>query len=248
MDAFDSIASLWWTAKPKQLMGSDWASRELLPKLGLTLVLYFGTGWLGLLVPFTSGNVSPVWPASGVAIAAVILWGYEVLPAIFIGAFLVNFLHSIPLLASIGIAIGDSSSAFLGAYILRRRKVLLAFPRLRDVSGFISGALIGPLPAATVGTASIFLSHITAWSVFPTAWRVWWLGDAAGVLITTPLFFLYGEFLDSIKARRRLEFLLLIVATISVSLAIFWRTGLGHRDDVLTFVVFPFVLWAATRF
>ena len=51
-------------------------------RLALVFVLYLAAGKLGLSVPFTSGNVSPVWPASGVALASVLLWGYEVWPAI----------------------------------------------------------------------------------------------------------------------------------------------------------------------
>src|SRR6266851_5710642 len=64
-------------------------------KLRLRLLLAFGfylaAGTLGLSVPYTSGNISPLWPASGVALGSVLLWGFEVWPAIALAAFLVNF-------------------------------------------------------------------------------------------------------------------------------------------------------------
>ena len=64
----------------------------------LVFALYFGAGKLGLAVPFTSSNVSPIWPAAGIAVAAVLIWGIQVAPAIAFAAFLVNFLNPDPYL------------------------------------------------------------------------------------------------------------------------------------------------------
>src|SRR5262249_18859097 len=61
--------------------------------VGKSLVLffsYFVAGKIGLAAPFTSWNVSPVWPPAGVALAAVLIWGKRFWPAIFLGAFVVN--------------------------------------------------------------------------------------------------------------------------------------------------------------
>src|SRR5262244_4090331 len=88
-------------------------------RLVLVFALYVAGGKLGLSVPFTSGNVSPVWPASGVALASVLLWGYEVWPALALSAFSVNFLSPIPTVACIGIALGNTSSALVGGYLVR---------------------------------------------------------------------------------------------------------------------------------
>src|SRR5436305_1214851 len=66
--------------------------RELL----FVFVAYFVAGKCGLAVPFTSGNVSPVWPAAGVALIAVLIVGYRAWPGIALGAFFVNFFSPIP--------------------------------------------------------------------------------------------------------------------------------------------------------
>jgi integral membrane sensor domain MASE1 len=89
-------------------------------KVAVVFALYLAAGKLGLSVPFTSGKVSPVWPASGVAVASVLLWGYEVWPGLALAAFFVNFLSPIPASSCIGIALGNTSSALLGGYLLRR--------------------------------------------------------------------------------------------------------------------------------
>jgi len=74
-----------------------------LQKLVFVLAAYFVAGRIGLSVPFTSGNVSPVWPPSGIALAAILIWGDRVWPGIALAAFLVNFLSPIPHPAALGL-------------------------------------------------------------------------------------------------------------------------------------------------
>lgn len=197
-------------------------------RLTLVFVLYFVAGKLGLSVPFTSGNVSPVWPASGVALAAVLLWGYEVWPAIALAAFFVNFLTPIPTSSCVGLALGNTSSALVGAYLVRRFiHDKPSFERLRDVAGLMAfGAAVAPMVAASVGVTILLLTHVHAWSGFGTAWRVWWLGDAMGVLIIAPLFFTTSRGLTSFKKSGSIEPLVLYVrASSNMSCNFRWSGG-----------------------
>ncbi len=226
--------------------------QQYLLKVAVVFALYLAAGKLGLSAPFTSGNVSPVWPASGVALASVLLWGYEVWPGLALAAFFVNFLSPIPALSCIGIAIGNTSSALLGGYLLRRFiNDRPSFERLRDVLGLIAfGAAIAPMVAASVGATTLLLTHVRAWSGFSSAWQVWWLGDAMGVLIITPLFFATRrEITTSLKKSSMIELFALLLGLVATCLAIFGgRLGLGIKDDALAFLAFPFVIWAAIRF
>jgi PAS domain S-box-containing protein len=221
-------------------------------KVAVVFALYLAAGKIGLSVPFTSGNVSPVWPASGVALASVLLWGYDVWPGLALAAFFVNFLSPIPVLSCIGIALGNTSSALLGGYLLRRFiNDRPSFERLRDVLGLIAfGAAIAPMIAASVGVTTLLLTHVRAWSGFSSAWQVWWLGDAMGVLIITPLFFATRrELTIPFKKSSMLEPFALLFGLVATCLAIFGgRLGLGMKDDALAFLAFPFVIWAAIRF
>ncbi len=226
--------------------------RQHFLKVAAVFALYLAAGKLGLSVPFTSGNVSPVWPASGVALASVLLWGYEVWPGLALAAFLVNFLSPIPAISCIGIALGNTSSALLGGYLLRRLiSDKPSFERLRDVLGLIAfGAAIGPLLAASVGATTLLLTHVRAWSGFSSAWQVWWFGDAMGVLIVTPLFLsTRRDLTTSLKKSSMIEPFALLFGLVATCLAIFGgRLGLGIKDDALAFLAFPFVIWAAIRF
>ncbi len=225
--------------------------RQYFLRLVTVFVLYLSAGKLGLSVPFTSGNVSPVWPASGVALASVLLWGYEIWPGVALAAFFVNFLSQIPAISSIGIALGNTSSALLGGYLVRRFiSDKPSFERLRDVLGLIAfGAAIAPIVAASVGATTLLLTHIRAWSGFTSTWRIWWLGDAMGVLIVTPLFFTGRALTRSFNRVRMIESFVLLLSLLATCFAIFGgRLGPGMKDDVLAFLAFPFVIWAAIRF
>ena len=221
-------------------------------RLVLVFIAYLTAGKLGLSVPFTSGNVSPVWPASGVALALVLLWGYKVWPGLALAAFFVNFLSPLPSLSCVGIALGNTSSALLGGYLLRRFiNDRPFFERLRDVLALMAfGAVVGPMLAASVGATTLLLTHVRAWSGFSSAWQVWWLGDAMGVLIVTPLFFpIPRELTTSFKKSTMIEAFALLLGLVVTCLAIFGgRLGLGMKDDALAFLAFPFVIWAAIRF
>ena len=216
-------------------------------QLAIVFVLYFGAGKVGLAIPFTSSNVSPIWPAAGVAVAAVLIWGIQVAPAIAFAAFLVNFLTPIPTSASVAIGLGNASSAVVAGYLLRRSDFQTSLPRLRDVLKLVTvAAVLTTTLAAFVGVTALTLAHTKAWSGYGSAWRIWWLGDAMGVLVVAPLLLTGRDLISVYRGWRLLEACFLLIATLVTSAAIFG--GAAVRDDVLALVVFPFVIWAALRF
>jgi len=234
----------WW--RPKDQSRSDY--RYVL-QLAFVFALYFGAGKLGLAVPFTSSNVSPIWPAAGVAVAAVLIWGIQIAPAIAFAAFLVNFLTPVPTFASIAIGLGNASSAVIAGYLLKHfADFETSLPRLKDVLRLVVvAAVLATAVAASVGVTALTLVDAKAWTGYGSAWRIWWLGDAMGVLVVAPLLLTGRDLLRVRRGWRVLEACLLSIAILVTSAAIFspWTTV---RDDVLAFVVFPFIIWAALRF
>src|SRR5256885_12996216 len=88
------------------------------PLIIVLTVIYFFAAKLSLSLASVHTNVSPVWPPTGIAIAVVLLLGYRVWPAIFLGAFLANFLTPIPVMAAGSIAIGNTLEAVCAAAAL----------------------------------------------------------------------------------------------------------------------------------
>src|SRR5712675_3338469 len=91
-----------------------------LPLIGILTVLYFIAGKLGLMLASLHASASPVWPAAGIALAALLVLGYRIWPAIFVGAFLVNVTTAGSVITSIGIAAGNTFEGMAGAYLVNR--------------------------------------------------------------------------------------------------------------------------------
>src|SRR5438309_10931563 len=150
----------------------------------LTLVLlagiYFAAAKFGLSLASVHTNVSPVWPPTGIAIAAVLLLGYRIWPGILLGAFLANFLTPVPVATAVAIAIGNALEALSAGVLLRSVGFHNSFDRAKDVLKFVIAALLCTMLSATIGNLSLCLSHAAAWSNFSALWLTWWLGDLTG--------------------------------------------------------------------
>ena len=129
-----------------------------------------------------------IWPPTGIALAALLLFGYRAWPAIFAGAFLVNVTTSGSILVSIAIAAGNTAEGLVGAYLVGRfARGPACFERVADVfkfAGLAAGA--ATMVSATVGVLALVLASQAGWGAFASIWLTWWLGDATGALIFAP--------------------------------------------------------------
>ncbi len=229
---------------------SSWWLRYLVLLPALT-ALYLAGAKVGLHIGFVP-QVSAVWPPTGIALAALLLFGYNVWPAITLGAFLANITAEEPVLTASGIAAGNTFEALLAAWILKR---FLEFrpqlDRVRDVLGLaLVGALFSTAEAATVGVASLCLGHVHDWTSFGMLWGVWWLGDATGDLIVAPLLLTWIAARGCVCPRRRAaEAAALLLGLWTWCMILFggWFDGIVSQYR-LGYSVFPFVIWAALRF
>src|SRR4051812_1276598 len=91
-----------------------------LPAIGVLTLVYFVAGHLSLKLASLHASASPVWPPAGIALAALLLFGYRLWPAILLGAFLVNATHAGNIATSICIATGNTLEALCGAWLVNR--------------------------------------------------------------------------------------------------------------------------------
>ncbi len=217
--------------------------------LGLLLLtgLYFAAGKLGLMLAFLHVSASPVWPPAGIALAALLLRGYGVWPAVFLGAFLVNLTTAGSVLTSIGIATGNTLEGVLGAFLVTRfANGRRAFDRPQDVFKFVGlAALLSTTVSATLGVTSLSLGGYARWEDYQAIWLTWWLGDAVGDLVVAPLIVVWATRRRVRWTRRRVcEVVLLFECVILLGHAVF--NGLYAYP--LTFLCIPPLVWAAFRF
>src|SRR2546422_9620060 len=227
----------------------------ILKDVGLFIALaavYFLAGKLGLRLAFVHVSATTVWPPTGIALAAFLLLGVRVWPAIFAGAFFVNLTTAGSLAPSIGIGAGNTLRGVVAAYLVNR---FANGPRALQHSGDIVrfallAAVVSTTVAATFGVTSLSLGGFARWQDYGDIWLTWWLGDAAGDLVVAPVLLLLAtgppwppRRAQSVEARP------LIACLVFVGELVFG--GLfpaEYKNYPLEFVCIPFVLWAAFRF
>jgi signal transduction histidine kinase/CheY-like chemotaxis protein len=227
---------------------SKWGRYQHAPMLGAVAIVYFLAGKLGLHFAFLHASASAVWPPTGIALAAVLLFGRRIWPAIFVGAFLVNVTTSGSVVSSLGIAVGNTLEATVGASLVTRYAGgVRAFERLQDFLRFVLlGGLVGTAVSATVGVISLITSGEAAWKAFGAIWLTWWLGDMAGALIVTPVLVLWARVSFAGLRAQPFEAVLLLIAIIGTGALVFTHAELGRYP--LTFLCIPPMIWAAFRF
>jgi integral membrane sensor domain MASE1 len=99
---------------------AGYSTRGYLLRLAIVSGLYFGAAKAGLALAFANQSVTSIWPPTGLALAALFIWGYRMWPAVALGAFLANITTAGPLPSVLGIATGNTLEALVGVYLLRQ--------------------------------------------------------------------------------------------------------------------------------
>jgi len=215
--------------------------------------LYVLAGKLGLSLASVHASVSPVWPPTGIALAAFLTLGYRVWPAVFAGAFVVNISTAGSAATSAAIALGNTLEGLLGAYLVSRyANGARAFDHAQDVFKFAAlGGLLSSMVSATIGVGSLSLGGYAQWADFDSIWLTWWLGDSTGALVFAPLLvLLVRDWWSGPSGGHLLEAAALWFTTTLIGLAVFGE-GLAHLGFMtlpLTFLCTPPLVWAAVRF
>ncbi len=211
---------------------------------------YFVAGRLGLLLLFVNASAIAVWLPTGIAIAAFLTLGYRIWPAILCSALLVSLTTGGSVTTSLGIAVGNTLEGLLTAYLVNRfANGRGAFGRPRDTFRFALLALLGTTVSPIVGITTLSAAGFAEWIDFGRLSFTWWLGDAVGAIVVTPVLLLWGVPSGIRWTRARaLEGIALLAALLVVGAAVFgglWSTGRHHSLD---FLCLPILVWAAFRF
>jgi PAS domain S-box-containing protein len=254
----------------------------------LLAAVYYAAARLGLQLQFEATQATPIWPPSGIALAALVLLGPQLAPGVFLGAFAANladFLvksgavtsidgggifrhfseHPGEIAISAAIGLGNMLEALSGAYLVRRfGGTGGTFGDVRNVVVFIAAGLACSVVGSVIGIVSLVLGAALPPPVVSTTWFVWWLGDATGISVVTPLVLAWcqqerDQF--SGKAWIRMGFALLVLLAVgefifddrfSNALSRFSSLAFNGRLDLAAFqhayLIIPVLLWIVFRF
>jgi len=213
-------------------------------------VAYFLTAQLGFRAAILADQVTTVWAPTGIAQAALLLWGINLWPAIWLAAFAANALTNVSPWVASGIATGNTLEAVAAAWMLTRlRRFDPAFTRTRDAVWFVLIAVtLSPVISAAIGVTMLSLGGAAPWTQYGELLREWWLGDALGALLIGPAILTMARS-ERREQSRAAESAALLALTIVVTAAVsgqFLAPAIG--DPPFAFIIFPFVILTAMRY
>ncbi|HXZ01591.1 MAG TPA: MASE1 domain-containing protein [Stellaceae bacterium] len=247
--------------------------RAVLATLGVAAA-YYTAAWLGLQLQFQATQATPVWPPSGIAFAALLLFGPRLAAGVFLGAFLANLTdfyaksaaatpagllahfaaHPEEIAVAALIGFGNMLEALIGIHIVRR------FGAGADITHdifavfvFVLAALASCLVASSIGIASLAAAGFLPPSLRGTAWFTWWLRDAAGVLIVAPLAVAWSSLDRAVLAIRPFAKLICVLLLFLYCVLTFggWLEA-GMLAPVLlrtqAYTLIPILLWVEYAF
>lgn len=219
-----------------------WAKR-VLELIGIAAAYYL-VGRVGLLLAIPPGYATAVWPASGVALAGALLFGYRIWPGILLGSFLINvwtsfdatnaasIVKSILLATSIGL--GASLQAVVGALLIHR---FVRFPsalaEAKDVIKFlVVGGPVSCLVNSTWGVTNLLLADVIEGVDYAFHWWTWWVGDTIGVITVTPLVLIWAAKPLGVSLRRQISISIPLCLTFALVIIIFVYASTWEQNRI----------------
>lgn len=219
-------------------------------KLASLALVYHLAARLGLKMAYVQINTSPVWPPTGIALAVLLLFGYNLWPGISLGVLVGSLLTGAPVGVAVGIALGNTLEALVGAYCLKRFVGFHnAMDRIQDVVGLALCSIFSTALGASIGSMTLLLTGGIVWQAVGNIWITWWIGDLLGALVVAPVLLVWAT-APSYPATRRMisEGVVVLALLAAVTWYVFGsRAYAGVLHQAMIYVIFPFMIWTALR-
>ena len=219
--------------------------KEVLAMAALAAV-YAVTAFLSLQLALVDQNVTPLWPPTGIAVVAFLLFGTRLWPGVAVAAFIVNLPITSSPLAAFATAAGNTIAPILAVTVLGSIGFRIELDRVRDVVSLLVVAPLTMSVSATIGATTLLLSDQISTAHYLQSWAVWWAGDSMGVLVVAPLLLVIWNQAHGVY-RSPTRFELFELSAVLCVLAIVSLLAITASVSVL-FLVLPAVGWASWRF
>ncbi len=222
---------------------------QTLARMAVLGIAYYGAAWLGLVFAIPPGNATAVWPASGIAVSALLLAGRKICPGIWVAAYLISATTGVSTLTAMQIATGNTLEALLAVSLCQR------LPDIHRPLYSTSGAglllLIGAVSsalAASVGCAALLTGEYIDMTQLFGNWATWWLGDLTGIMLVCPLALTIRSGITwPVQSLRPLEQTLAIMILAVVCQALFGGWLPENTAEGLLYVPLIILFWMVLR-
>jgi PAS domain S-box-containing protein len=221
-----------------------------LAEAALLAAAYFLAARLALLMAIPPGYATPIWPSSGLALAALLLGGSRLWPGVWLGSAAAYLTIETSLIASAVIATGSTVQALAGAALVRRHiGVPQRFRRAEEVVKFVAIAALVSTIAPTCGLLPLGLMHPMSGLEAFWNWWTWWQGDASGTILVAPLILSWAGTGSLRWTRDKVLEGLVFAALLVLATHVVFSGGSGETAAyATTFLIVPFIVWVAFRF
>lgn len=200
------------------------------------------------LYAFVPTSPALIWPASGIALAGLILGGLRLWPAVFLAAFVHQLLNGNGLAIAVGLAIANALQPILGAWLLRRFGFRNAFSRVPDTIVFFLIAFITTAIVPTLGLLTFAVADRPVPNGIMGTFLPWWIAQMFSVLVITPLLVRWLPKLSVDRTRAELmEACLALLSVIAVAVLLFWTPFRDIGGVPLVYLILVPLLWIGLR-
>jgi len=223
--------------------------KSLAFRFAVVALAYYLTARLGLMGPYKESIVTLLWLPSGIAVGAIIRWGYVSLPAIFVAAAFVEFYLGLPAAVSLSMACGNTLAPLVTARLLQKAHFNHNLAKQRDILLLILFALLGMLVSSIGGVLSLYFGGQITADAISRIWFIWWMGDSVGVLLALPLILHISKksFIANVPQSFRLFAWLLFFAACEFAI-VNLVNDLNKQFLLTAFLILPVLIWASMAF
>jgi len=230
----------------------SWWSNTYARTITFALV-YLLAIYIGLAFITEPEELTVIWPASGVALAVLLLSPRREWPLIFLGIFVIDLFSYLISDRSFVFSIGSSlvntiEAALSGWLILWLRKEQITFTRLADI---LAISVIASLSNAFTTSLDALLSAIAFGTSFAGTWLTWWILDGLSILVVTPFIITWvkteEKILEGLSPRRRFENIVWLGV---LGVSTWFMFGVSNVDiyiDQRPYMLYPIFVWGALR-
>ena len=212
----------------------------------LLALAYFVSAKLGFAFATPNNSITLFWLPTGIAVAALLRWGWCCWPGVLLGALLSELALGYPPLLTIGLATGMTLAPLATAWLLKRWQFETSLARQRDLFVLLGATALGMLVSASTGVSLLWLNDLLTTTDAPLAWLNWWLGDSVGVLLAGPLLLSFSRSSRDEFLSRLAGSLLCLLLLGAIGWLVFFTAYENHILP-LAFLPLPLVIWAALR-
>lgn len=207
------------------------------------------TGIFGLGLGHEPVGTALIWAPSGVALGAVLIFGYRIWPLVFAAVLVATASTLGPRPVVLLLATGHTLEALLAAYLVNRyASGRHALQNPRNSFRFAGVALLAATAfGATANALTLVVGGLVPATSYGVAWLSLGLGSLAGMLLVAPPIVLGSQGTVRLHFATTVETFGMLLAVALAGLLAFFEFPIEARGYPTEFLAMPVLLWAAFR-